>query len=911
MSVVYASVFAQHPHPISPKDSVQNLTSIFQKRYGQNRSLALQTAKKYKWPIHKKYANNRWITLQGIDKFGEPIYYTTHNAIASTGTHTDRLYSGGGLGLDLKGDLPVLDSRLCIWDGGLPRLSHVEFGGRVRQKDNNPTLSDHATHLSATIAAAGVNPQVKGMAYGAKLDVWDYTDDLTEMAREASKILVSNHAYGPVVGWFFNPSRPGNDPKLKWEWWGNTNIHPREDYRFGFYDEKARDLDQLAYNSPYYLIVKSADNKRAETGPPIGTPYFLRNTNQTSILERSRNDGYDVIPSEANAKNILTVGGAEPNLQTEQMANFRVADFSGWGPTDDGRIKPDLLGIGTNVLSAISSSNTAYATMSGTSTACANVSGTLILLQELFYRRQNSFMRSATLKGLALHTADKPEGKIGPSYEYGWGLLNAEKAAKVLLNDQNQHAVLESTLRPNQTFQQKIIAAGNTPLVVTLCWTDPEAPATRVSTQTVDDPTPKLINDLDLRLSDENNNTSFPWILNPANPAQSAIPGDNTRDNVEQVMIANPIPGKIYTLTVRHKRTLQNNGQPYSVIISGIRSQNCEQAVRFSKGKDTTLCGGASLQLAIEGDYGLTYEWYRNGRLLSGEALPQITVNQEGDYTVKAVGFQCSAESKTIKVKVANLTAKISPEGSVTICNNTDFTLKVSPEAGGQTYQWYRNGSKMIGASVPTITTNVAGVYTASITNGNCTATSAPTTVLSAVQTPSISTNSGTVIPNGGSIRLTTHTGDRMTYQWKLNDVVIPTATGPRLVATLPGKYTVTITQNNCSVTSKPLVLTTVEYPTGSPIKKPAPEILIINENLRLFPNPAISTLTVAYDSDNTYNLVAELMTVEGVKLAEKLLYDNGSVFLNDFDISTLPRGTYFIRLNDGRKSIAKPFVKH
>ncbi|MEZ4900765.1 MAG: S8 family serine peptidase [Spirosomataceae bacterium] len=61
--------------------------------------------------------------------------------------------------------------------------------------------------------------------------------------------------------------------------------------------------------------------------------------------------------------------------------------------------------------------------MSGTSTACANVSGTLILLQELFYRREKYFMRSATLKGLALHTANKPNGKEGPSYDYGWGLL--------------------------------------------------------------------------------------------------------------------------------------------------------------------------------------------------------------------------------------------------------------------------------------------------------------------------------------------------------------------------------------------------------------------------------------------------------------------------------------------------------
>ncbi|MEZ4900766.1 MAG: S8 family serine peptidase [Spirosomataceae bacterium] len=316
-----------------------------QNRYSSNRIKALRLAKKQHWAIDKKYAKNRYLSLQGIDSFGIPIYYSTHNIAASTATHTIELYKGGGLGIDLKGDLPQLEGRLCIWDGGMPRLSHVEFGNRIRQKDNNTLLSDHSTHLSGTIAAAGINPQVKGMAFGAKLDVWDYTDDLVEMAQEASKVLVSNHAYGPVSGWIFNESRPGNDPKLKWEWWGNTSINAIEDYRFGFYDEKAQDLDNLAYNNPFYLIVKSADNKHAETGPPIGTPYFLRNTNQISILERSRNDGYDVIPAEANAKNILTIGGADIKTQNGQLNDFSVASFSGWGPTDDGRIKPDLLGI--------------------------------------------------------------------------------------------------------------------------------------------------------------------------------------------------------------------------------------------------------------------------------------------------------------------------------------------------------------------------------------------------------------------------------------------------------------------------------------------------------------------------------------------------------------------------------------
>lgn len=880
-----------------------------QKRYISNRIKALQIAKKQNWATNKKYAKSRFVTLQGVDSFGIPVYYSTHNLTASIGTHTTELYKGGGLGIDLKGDLPELEGRLCIWDGGMPRLSHVEFGNRIRQKDGNNILSDHSTHLSGTIAATGINPQVKGMAYAAKLDVWDYTDDLVEMAQEASKVLVSNHAYGPVAGWMFNESRPGNDPKLKWEWWGNTSINAIEDYRFGFYDDKAQDIDNLAYNSPFYLIVKSADNKHAETGPPIGVPYFLRNTTQISILERSRNDGYDVIPAEANAKNILTIGGADVKAEKGLLSDFSVASFSGWGPTDDGRIKPDLLGVGTNIISSIASSNNAYATMSGTSTACANVSGTLILLQELFYRRQKYFMRSASLKGLVLHTASKPSGKVAPSYDYGWGLLNAEKAAQMMLNTDNRHVFLEQSLRQNETFQQKIIAIGNEPLIFTVCWTDPEGVATRVSSQTVNNRTPKLVNDLDIRISDDSGNTWFPWVLDPENPAQIATIGDNIRDNVEQVLIANPTPNKVYTITVRHKRTLQNNGQPYSLFISGVLPQDCNSAVKLLKGKDTTLCSNGRVQIQVKGDNALTYQWLKDGEILATTTTPTYEISQKGQYVVKVLGYQCSAQSTPITVKVADLDAKIIPEGSINICSGKVVPL-VANTGTGYRYQWQRDGQNIAGEISPTFNPTEAGNYSVIITANNCTATSKPTQLLSTLQRPAISTNTGTVIPVNGSIHLTTNTGDGMTYRWFINGNVISTATGPRLVATLPGKYSVEITQNGCSITSKTLELTHVPFGTNSPLKPSSPEILIIKENLLLYPNPVINTLTVAYQSDNTYDLNAQIITLEGIKLLEKLLFDNGDVFLNEFDVSHLSPGYYLIQVSDGRRAITKPFVK-
>jgi len=903
---------AQSPDSSQVFDNPQKLLTDFRQRYGANHQKTLLLAKKHNWFISKKYANGKILKLQGVDSFGLPVYYTTHNVIASTATRTDELYRGGDLGVDITGKLPELDGRLGLWDGGEPRLTHVELSGRVRQKDDNKTYSDHATHLAGTLMAAGINPQVKGMAFSAKLDVWDYTNDLVEMTQAAKKMLVSNHAYGPVSGWVFNPSRPDKDPNKQWEWWGNTTISPVEDYQFGFYAEKARDFDRLSYNFPYYLIVKSADNKRTETGPPIGTAYFLRNTNQTSILDRNRNNGYDVIPAEANAKNILTIGAAEVAMSNGAVKNFNSTSFSGWGPTDDGRIKPDLLGVGKDIISSTALANNAYAVFSGTSPASANVSGTLILLQELFYNLNNKvFMRSATLKGLVLHTADKPSGKNSPNYEYGWGLLNAEKAARVIMNNDRAHVLSERTLKQGETFRQKIIAAGG-PLTITICWTDPEGLPTQVLPRHLNSRSPKLINDLDLRVSNNEDFTWFPWTLDPAQPAKNAVPGDNTRDNVEQILVPETALGQVFTITVRHKNTLSTNSQPYSIIVSKVAPQDCSGAVRVVSGNDTTLCGGGKMRLQVRGDNALIYEWTKDGSPLITNESPMLEISQAGLYAVKVTGYQCTAQSRSVVVKSASLTAAITPAGSVTVCPNNNTRLTANTGSGYR-YQWLRNGQVLAGANSPILSTTEPGNYSIAITSSQCTTISNTTQVLSAVQQPTISTNTGTVIPKGGSIRLTTNVGEGAVYQWYKNEKPIATATGPRYIATESGKYTVQMTQNNCSLLSKFLQITSVLDIIPASIKPQnvaAPVAYIELKNLKLYPNPASQYLTVSYVSENSYNLTASIMNLNGIVLVSKSLNDNGSTFANRFDVLLLPPGLYVVQISDGNRIISKSFVK-
>ncbi|RYZ95790.1 MAG: T9SS type A sorting domain-containing protein, partial [Sphingobacteriaceae bacterium] len=243
-----------------------------------------------------------------------------------------------------------------------------------------------------------------------------------------------------------------------------------------------------------------------------------------------------------------------------------VSSFSSWGPTDDGRVKPDIMGMGDVVYSTSTGSTSSYNYLSGTSMATPNVTGSLLLLQEYYAQKHNdSVMRSATLKGLACHTAFDA-GNVGPDYKYGWGLLDMRKAANAIGSDGTNGNIMQLSLQQGQSQIYTVVSKGGEPLTTTVAWTDPEGVTPPYGT--VNDRTPKLVNDLDVRISDEAT-VYNPWVLSPENPAAPATTGDNIRDNIEQVRINNTTAGKTYTITISHKGLLKNGGQDYSLIVSG------------------------------------------------------------------------------------------------------------------------------------------------------------------------------------------------------------------------------------------------------------------------------------------------------------------------------------------------------
>jgi hypothetical protein len=542
------------------RKNLLEMAQTFEQNFNREHQKALAEAQRRGWPIRREFPDGTLLELQYLLPNGMPVYYQTTNLNAARTVSTDNVWPGGSGGLNLSGNGMTVGE----WDGGAVRGTHQELTGRVNQVDGVLTISNHSTHVAGTLIASGVVSNARGMAYQANLDAYDWNNDGAEMATAAAGgLLLSNHSYGFTRGWDFNSFGDG-----RWVWWGDPSVNLTEDYLFGFYDQSSQNWDDIAYNAPDYLIVKSAGNDRNDFGPAAGTQYWVWNGSTWVLSTTTRNpDGnYDCISHYGVAKNVLTVGAVDdiPGGYTSP-SDVIMSTFSSWGPTDDGRIKPDIVANGVSLFSCVGSSNNAYSgTYSGTSMASPNATGSLLLLQQHYQNTHGGdSLRASTLKGLVIHTADEAGPALGPDYMFGWGLLNTETAAEVISNNGTDDHIIEENLYGYTNFEVQVNALGTEPLIVTICWTDPPgtppAPA-------LDPTTPMLRNDLDLRVM--NGITYYPWVLNPANPAAAATTGDNNVDNVEKVYIASPSPG-VYTVRVSHKSYISGDPQDFALIISG------------------------------------------------------------------------------------------------------------------------------------------------------------------------------------------------------------------------------------------------------------------------------------------------------------------------------------------------------
>jgi hypothetical protein len=310
--------------------------------------------------------------------------------------------------------------------------------------------------------------------------------------------------------------------------WGG-NFTSQNCTTHNIYSDTSRNLDRLVTGEDHnrgIVVSVAASNFRDGTSDdandPVPNPVCNFNGAPDFINYTSLSDA-------GSAKNILSVGGTQKN-QTDQMG-----DFSSWGPTRDGRLKPDIVAPGQGIVSTAPGGG--YQPQDGTSMATPHISGIAALLIQRYRTVFNTqTLQPATVRAILIQTArDLQANHVyytpGPDFASGYGIADAEAAYNAIVSNR----VLERTIANEATDQLTInVAADQAELKVTLAWDDPSA-TLNAATQ--------LVNNLDLELVTPNGDIQRPWVLDPASPANAATQGVDNLNNVEQVLVQNPAAG--------------------------------------------------------------------------------------------------------------------------------------------------------------------------------------------------------------------------------------------------------------------------------------------------------------------------------------------------------------------------------
>lgn len=280
-----------------------------------------------------------------------------------------------------------------------------------------------------------------------------------------------------------------------------------------------------------------------------------------------------------------------------------------------------------------------------------------------------------------------------------------------------------------------------------------------------------------------------------------------------------------YAVEVTTNRGCKKTSTGVSIVVNAAPVANFIDSVRSS-------CA-FNLKIRNTGNY--TYEWYRNDTLInSTDTL--ITATTSGIYKAKVLNATgCSTTTNSINLFIPNApNANITPVGNAVICSDSSATYQV-PATSGNTYQWYKNGNKINGATSNAYSTSDSGDYYVMVNNGVCAIASSIRNVK--VNFAPINTISAadTAYCQGDSLMLAANNLSGLLYQWYKDNAVISSATKSTWYAKVPGTYKVRITQGACSNFSAPLKV----------YERPLPALPIISRSG--------SVLTSSYASGNQW----------------------------------------------------------
>lgn len=370
------------------------------------------------------------------------------------------------------------DVRVLINDDGYIG-PHIDFQGRIPFQFSAATGADHGDHCAGTILGAGnLNPLAMGMAPKSDLVVFS----------------ASNY---PGFDSIYNQYQTLGIRLTSTSYSDGCNAG---------YTARTATMDEQIRTMPELMHVFSAGN------------------NGTQNCSYGAGSGWgNITGGHKMGKNVIAVANVD---YKDGLANS-----SSRGPAHDGRIKPDVSALGTNVFST--SENNTYSTKTGTSMACPGTTGTMALLYDAYKRHHGSNPQGGLMKAIMMNSADDL-GNAGPDFKFGYGRINADRAFRVI-EDTLFRTDLIST--GDSAIYNLNVPSGTKELRIMLYWTDYEG---------IVNTTKALVNNLDL-LVVAPDSIWLPWVLNHL-PNVNALNSPATRktdtlNNAEQVTLMNPTPG--------------------------------------------------------------------------------------------------------------------------------------------------------------------------------------------------------------------------------------------------------------------------------------------------------------------------------------------------------------------------------
>ena len=343
----------------------------------------------------------------------------------------------------------------------------------------------------------------------------------------------------------------------------------------GAYDSFAQQVDEFMASHPEMLILFAAGNSGVDAGKngridanSIGSPGTAKNVLTVGASKNYVLKG-GIQKQLKDLKTGPTSWGAEPLSSSMLSENPQgLAPFSSRGPTSDGRLKPEIVAPGTNILSVRSrhkdaetlwgAYNKDYVWSGGTSMATPLTAGAAtVVRQYLVENRGIAHPSGALLKAALIHTAtDLFPGQFGevgrgrgqellthrPNNDEGYGRVDVAKATdlgKAVLIDEN------TGLSTGEVMSYPVQVSGGSKLVATMVYTDAAAAAGASKS---------LVNDLDL------------VVVDPAGVETSLHDSVNNSEMIEM-----PVTSGQYTVKVKGTNVpagITNGKQPFALILS-------------------------------------------------------------------------------------------------------------------------------------------------------------------------------------------------------------------------------------------------------------------------------------------------------------------------------------------------------